>query len=40
MSGKEIANRFGISSERVRQIQHNALNYIRANYKKQLENIL
>lgn len=40
MSSKEIANRFGISSERVRQIQHNALNYIRANYKKQLENIL
>lgn len=36
MSNDEIANRFGIGGERVRQIQHNAINYIRNKYKNEL----
>lgn len=40
MSNDEIANRFGIGSERVRQIQHNAINFIRKNYLKKLKELL
>ena len=40
MSNDEIANRFGIGSERVRQIQHNAINYIRSKYKNELSELL
>lgn len=40
MSNDEIANRFGIGSERVRQIQHSALKHIRKNYSDKLKNLL
>lgn len=40
MPNEEIANRFGIGSERVRQIQHSALNYIRKNYSDELKDLL
>lgn len=40
MSNDEIANRFGIGSERVRQIQHSTIKYIRNKYKKKLSELL
>lgn len=40
MSSDEIANRFGISGERVRQIQHSAINRIRSKYKNKLSELL
>lgn len=40
MSNDEIANRFGIGGERVRQIQHSAINYIRSKYKNELSELL
>ena len=40
MSNDEIANRFGIGSERVRQIQHSAINHIRNKYKNKLSELL
>lgn len=40
MSNDEIANRFGIGGERVRQIQHNAINRIRNKYKNELSELL
>lgn len=40
MTNDEIANKFGIGTERVRQIQHSAINYIRKHYLKELEELL
>ena len=40
MSNIEIANRFGIGTERVRQIQHSAINFIRKNYINDLKELL
>lgn len=40
MSNDEIANRFGIGGERVRQIQHNAIKHIRNRYKNKLSELL
>lgn len=40
MPNEEIARRFGIGSERVRQIQHSAIKYIRKNYIKELSELL
>ena len=40
MSNDEIANRFGIGEERVRQIQHSAINRIRSKYKNELSELL
>ena len=40
MSNDEIGNRFGIGSERVRQIQHSAINHIRSKYKNELSGLL
>lgn len=40
MSNDEIANRFGIGRERVRQIQHSAINHIRSKYKNELSELL
>ena len=40
MTNEEIARRFGIGSERVRQIQHSALKYIRNKYTKELKDLL
>lgn len=40
MSNDEIANRFGIGGERIRQIQHSAINYIRNKYKNELSELL
>lgn len=40
MPNNEIANRFGIGIERVRQIQHKAINYIRKNYMEDLKELL
>lgn len=40
MSNDEIANRFGIGGERVRQIQHSAINRIRSKYKNELSELL
>lgn len=40
MPNDEIANRFGIGGERVRQIQHSALNYIKKNYANELKDLL
>ena len=40
MSNDEIANRFGIGSERVRQIQHIAIKHIRSKYKNKLSELL
>ncbi len=40
MSNEEIGNLFGIGSERVRQIQHNAIRYIRKHYIKDLNGLL
>lgn len=40
MPNDEIANRFGIGTERVRQIQHSAINFIRKNYINNLKELL
>ena len=40
MSNDEIASRFGIGGERVRQIQHSAINHIRSKYKNELSELL
>ena len=40
MPNDEIANRFGIGTERVRQIQHSAINFIRKNYINDLKELL
>lgn len=40
MSNDEIANRFGIGGERVRQIQHSAINHIKNKYKNELSELL
>lgn len=40
MSNDEIAKRFGIGTERVRQIQHSAINFIRKNYINNLKELL
>ena len=40
MSNDEIANRFGIGGERVRQIQHSAINNIKNKYKNELSELL
>lgn len=40
MPNEEIAVRFGIGSERVRQIIHNTLNHIKKHYSKELEELL
>lgn len=40
MPNEEIAFRFGIGSERVRQIQHSAIAYIRKHYKNDLKELL
>ena len=36
MTNDEIANRFGIGSERVRQLQHSAIKRIRSKFKNEL----
>ena len=40
MSNDEIASRFGIGGERVRQIQHSAINHIKSKYKNELSELL
>ena len=40
MTLEEIAIRFGIGAERVRQIQNEALNKIRENYSENLKGLL
>ncbi|MGM9533582.1 sigma-70 family RNA polymerase sigma factor [Intestinibacter sp.] len=40
MTNEEIARRFGIGSERVRQIQHSALNYLKSKYINDLKELL
>ncbi len=40
MSNDEIANRFGIGGERIRQIQHSAIGHIRNKYKNELSELL
>ena len=40
MTNDEIAKRFGIGSERVRQIQHSAINYLRVKYINNLKELL
>ena len=40
MTNEEISRRFGIGSERVRQIQHSAINYLRAKYINDLKELL
>ena len=40
MTNEEIARRFGIGSERVRQIQHSAINYLKAKYINDLKELL
>lgn len=40
MQNEEIANRFGIGCERVRQIQHEAIDKIKTNYKHLLKELL
>ena len=40
MSNDEIANRFGIGGERLRQIQHSAISHIRNKYKNELSELL
>ena len=40
MSNDEIASRFGIGGERVRQIQHSAINHIKNKYKNELSELL
>lgn len=40
MSNDEIANRFGIGGERIRQIQYSAISHIRNKYKNELSELL
>ena len=40
MTNEEIARRFGIGSERVRQIQHSAINYLKVKYINDLKELL
>lgn len=40
MPNDEIANRFGVGCERVRQIQHGAINYIKKHYSNYLKDLL
>ena len=40
MSNDEIANRFGIGGERIRQIQHSAISHIRNKYRNELSELL
>lgn len=40
MTNEEIARRFGIGSERVRQIQHSVINYLRVKYINDLKELL
>ena len=40
MTMEEIASRFGVGAERVRQIQHEALGKIRDNYSDVLRGLL
>lgn len=40
MQKEEIANRFGIGVERVRQLYHEALNFIKSNYSNVLKELL
>ena len=40
MSNDEIANRFGIGGERIRQIQQSAISHIRNKYKNELSELL
>ena len=40
MQLEEIANRFGIGSERVRQLLHEALEFLRKNYNNELKQLL
>ena len=40
MTNEEIARRFGIGSERDRQIQHSAINYLRVKYINNLKELL
>ncbi len=40
MSNDEIANRFGIGSERVRQIQNKTIKYIKNKYKNELSELI
>ena len=40
MQNEEIANRFGIGTERVRQIQHSAIKSIRKNYINELKDLI
>lgn len=40
MTNDEIASKFGIGTERVRQIQHSAINYIRTKYINDLKELL
>ena len=40
MTNEDIARRFGIGSERARQIQHSAINYLRAKYINDLKELL
>ena len=40
MSNDEIANRFGIGGERIRQIQHSTISHIRNKYKNELSELL
>lgn len=39
MPNEEIAARFGVGSERIRQIQHSTLEYLRKNYYKELSEL-
>lgn len=40
MPNEEIAKRFGIGSERVRQIQHSTISFIRKNHLNELKELL
>ena len=40
MQNEEIASRFGIGCERVRQIQHEAIDKIKSNYSYLLKDLL
>ena len=40
MSNEEIANRFGIGVERVRQILNTTVKYIKDHYSKELKGLL
>ena len=40
MQNEEIANRFGISCERVRQIQKEALEKIKLNFENELRELM